>query len=254
MRKTLEFALALIVSTAAWMWLFPMLASTSASLDAPHLVIAIVAYAALLTTLGQLFYSAEILLGARFNQTAVFIGLLASQLIPPYAAIVLANIFIPGLVVSFWWLILGVVLAFIGYFLALVATGPAREWLDKYETLKAVTLIVNVEGAFIPKIRKGKLVPGERLVVEPVLINAADEDVRRALHKGIAGDWETADMLMLRAIPELEGCHFMGILRLQAACTVMKQSMLAVGATEEAQEYQRFYDTLAIAYRQRGAF
>lgn len=254
MKKAFEFALAIVVSVAAWIWLFPALGATSSTMPTLNLVIAILAYATITSALGQLVYGAEIIIGARYHQNLVFAALLASQTVTPYIAIAVASIFTPGLVTSYAWLAPSVVLGFIAYFALLALTGRVRDAIDRYEILTAVTLIVNKDGAFVPKIRKGELVPGERLVVEPVLINAADEDIRRALHKGIAGDWETADMLMLRAIPELEGCHFTGVLRLQAACTVMKQSMLAVDATEEAQEYQRFYDTLAIAYRQRGAF
>lgn len=253
LKKAFELALALTVSSAAWLWLFPALGATSGSLSALTLVLAVLAYAVLLANLGELFVPAEMLIGARFNANVVFWGLMASQVVTPYAAIALAGVFVPGLVVSYAWLAPSVVLGFIAYYIMGAQTGPIREYLDKYQILKNVTLLVTVDGVFVPKIKGGELVRGGLYVVDPVLLNAADEDVRRALHKGVAGDWETADMLMLRAIPELAGCHALGLHRLRAACTVMKQSMLAVGSEEEAQEYQRFDDTLQLLFEQECA-
>lgn len=130
MRKCVEFSFSLPLVALFWLWLFPTLGATNVDAPVWLLAIIVVGYSALSVLLFQFFYGAELLIGAGFNGSRVFIALLAAQVIPPYAAVALLGLCVPNLVQSYGMLAGAVAIGFVSQFVVMAMLGPLRTWAD----------------------------------------------------------------------------------------------------------------------------
>lgn len=255
MRLKIEFAICLALSAIYWLLLFPLLGATSTAPSAMVLAGVIAGYAAICTMELQLFYGAQIALGARFSkfkQTMIFVALIASQLLPQYVVFSLLSLVVPGLVTSYAWFALAVACGFIGNYAALVSSGEIRERVELIEMRRRVTLIVRTHGAYLPVLKGTELDYGEPLLIAREDLADKEECLGMAWTAMNQRDWETADRYLLIAIPQLKECGMLGILRVTAACIVMKQSHAALGNTKEVEEYDRRLKYLSQLYATSG--
>jgi hypothetical protein len=254
MSKSLEFLVALAVSAFCWLWAFPMIGATTANLAPWILSSVIVGHATLSTFLFQFFYAAEILIGDRYKPALVTICLLLAEFGIPMAGAALVGYVTPGLVVSYGWLLGGVAVAVIATCVGIAMLGPVRKHLEHLQMLKAVTLIVDERNAYLPVVRDMKVEKDKQLLIPHKDLLRVNAMVVASMNACLDGDWERGEPLLLDAIPELEACGSLGILRLIAACIVMRQSCLHYEQEEMAAYYNNCVVELCALYKARGPY